>query len=116
MKIKKIIIIVLILLLVISISNMVFSKDVDISQFKGTKTDTSTMVEEKSNQIIGIIQVMAATSAVILLIYLGIRYMMAAPSERVDIKKSFAIYIVGAVCLFSTTGILQIIKNFAKNI
>lgn len=66
------------------------------------------------NYILGIAQVIGIAIAVIMLIVLAIKYISAAPSDKADIKKSATAYIVGAVVLFAASGIIQIIKNFAK--
>ena len=43
--------------------------------------------------------------------------MYSAPGDRAEIKKHAVVYIVGAVVLFASSGILGIIKDFAdKNV
>ena len=116
MNTKKMIISLLIVLLIMSISTIGFCKGINLNDFKGTDTNTSNKIVGQANQIIGIVQVVAVSIAVIMLIWLGIKYMSAAPSEKADIKKSALIYIVGAVLLFAATGILQIIRTFALTI
>ncbi len=67
--------------------------------------------------LLTIIQVVASGVAVIMIIVLAIKYMSAAPGDKADIKKSATVYIVGAIILFSGSGILAIIRKFAtKNI
>lgn len=63
-----------------------------------------------------IIQVAATGTAVIMLIILAIKYMSSAPSEKASIKNSAIQYVVGAVVLFSTAGILGIIRKFSGNV
>lgn len=116
MNTKKIIISLLIALFIISISTIGLCKGINLNDFKGIDTNTSNKIVGQANQIIGIVQVVAVSIAVIMLIWLGIKYMSAAPSEKADIKKSALIYIVGAVLLFAATGILQIIRTFALTI
>jgi len=71
-----------------------------------------TKVEALGNGIIGIIQIVGVAVGVIMLIILGVKYMTSASSEKADIKKKSIIYIVGAILVFSSTGILQLIKNY----
>lgn len=66
--------------------------------------------------ILVVVQVAATGTAVIMLIVLAIKYMGSAPSEKASIKNSAIQYIVGAVVLFSTAGILGIIRKFSGNI
>lgn len=53
--------------------------------------------------------------SIVMLLYIGIKYMLAAPSEKADLKKSLVIFVVGAVLVFAATTILDIITNFATN-
>ena len=73
--------------------------------------------KESAEKIVGalitIIQVVAFGAAVIMLMFLGIKYITASPDGKAEIKKSATQYIVGAVILFAATGILQIVKSFA---
>lgn len=63
-----------------------------------------------------ITQVIGVGVAIIMLIVLAIKYISASPGDKADIKKHAVVYVVGAIILFAASGILQIIKNFAKNI
>lgn len=114
-KAIKLIFSLIILVLIISLATSSFCYDP--SRLTGdTSSSTATSVKTQANKIIRIVQVIATATAVIILIWLGVKYMSAAPSERADIKKSATIYIVGAVLLFATTGILAIIQTFAGNL
>lgn len=76
-------------------------------------SNASTSVSNIIGNIIFIAQVIGSGVAVIMLIVLAIKYISAAPSEKAEIKKTVTIYVVGAVVLFASTGILQIVKTFA---
>ena len=115
---KNMKIIMSLLLLITIISLCTISLCVDPGGFKG-EVDTSQgagqAVSSLSNQIIGIIQIIGTAIAVVMLIWLAIKYISAAPSEKADIKKSATIYVVGAVLLFGAVGVLQIIRNFVTD-
>lgn len=66
------------------------------------------------NKVIGIIQVVGMTAAVIVLIIIGMKYVMASAQDRASIKQHLFIYIVGAVLLFAVTGVLEIVKTFSN--
>lgn len=66
--------------------------------------------------VITITRSVATGVAIIMLIVLAMKYMTAAPGDRADIKKHAVVYVVGAVVLFATSGILGIIANFADKI
>ena len=46
---------------------------------------------------------------------MAMKYMMASPDGKAEIKKTAAQYIVGAVILFGAAGILKIIQLLANN-
>lgn len=67
--------------------------------------------------ILSVIRVVGYGVSIIMLTYVGIKYMSAAPNEKADFKKSATSFIVGAIILFASTSILGIIADFAtKNI
>ena len=116
MNSKNIKIIMSLLLIITIISLSTISLCVDPGGFTGnvdTTKGAGEAVSTMSNQIIGIIQIIGTAIAVVMLIWLAIKYISAAPSEKADIKKSATIYVVGAVLLFGAVGVLQIIKNFS---
>ena len=64
---------------------------------------------------ITIFQIVGVGVALIMLIVLAMKYMLASAGDKADIKKHATVYIVGAVCLFAASGILGIIQNISKN-
>lgn len=83
-------------------------------------SEAGTNVESSVNDVMGILIIVAriigVTVAVGMLLVLAMKYMTAAPGEKAEIKKSAVVYIVGAIILFATTGILGIIGQFASGI
>lgn len=78
-----------------------------------TDNEAVSSVNTISGAVISIAKVICAGIAIIMLTVIAMKYMMAAPSEKADIKKHAVVYVVGAVIMFAATGILQIIQNFA---
>lgn len=101
-NVVKIITILLIALMIVGISNIVMAT-------------AEQQVSKIADVIIGVIQVIGVAVAIIMLVMLGIKYVSAAPSEKADIKKSAAIYVVGAVLLFAATFILGFVKNLVTD-
>ena len=62
---------------------------------------------------ITVIRIVGTGIAIIMITYVAIKYMSAAPQEKAEFKKSAVALIVGAVVLFAGTNILSIISNFA---
>lgn len=71
-------------------------------------------VEEIAGTAITVMQVVAIGVAIIMLIVLAMKYMTSAPDDKATIKKHAVVYVVGAIVMFSTTGILEIIRRLAS--
>lgn len=73
--------------------------------------------ERAMGTAIDTIRIVGTGTAIVMITYMGIKYMMAAPTEKAEFKKSASIYIVGAVLIFAATNILAVIIDFtSKNI
>lgn len=51
--------------------------------------------------------------AIVMLVVLAIKYMSSAPGDRATIKKHAVVYVVGALVMFASSGILGIIQQFS---
>ena len=87
---------------------------------KETENEEDSKIATSVKNILDIIaistRIIGVAVAIIMLITLGAKYMMAAPGDRADIKKSAIPFVVGAFILFSVSGILSIILKFSDNI
>lgn len=102
------------MMMIASLSTIVLGADyLDPSQVKPVDTDAAGKVQNIAGQILSIVQIVAISVAVIMLIVLAIKYISASPEGKADIKKSATLYVVGAVLLFGATGVLQAIKALA---
>lgn len=91
-----------------------FSKEINASwttQAKGDKLATST--QNVVGTIVNTIRIVGTGISIIMITYVAIKYMSAAPNEKAEFKKSATAYIVGAVVLFASSNILGVISNFA---
>jgi len=64
--------------------------------------------------ILDIVRVAAIGIGLIMITVLAMKYMMAAPEARAEIKGSAIRYILGAVIMFGSAGILTIVEQFAS--
>lgn len=122
-KVKKVIYIALLMMIILSIFTQIGVYAA--SDIMGTITNMSTADAGEGNSavtatknisgaVITIAKTVSAGVAIIMITVLAMKYMLAAPSEKADVKKHAVPYIVGAVIMFSVTGILTILQNFAK--
>ena len=67
------------------------------------------------NAVIGLIQVAGTGISMIMVTVLGIRYLMAAPNDKADVKKQITPLVIGAVILFAAVNLVDIIANMATD-
>lgn len=120
-NVRKILSVVLIAIIAITIlfsfTTMVNAADSDDGVFtapKGQTSEFTTWVVNKGGIVLGAFQAVGTTIAVVMLVWLGIKYIMASPDGKAEIKKQAFAYILGAVLLFGATAIIQVVKNVAK--
>lgn len=118
--VKKSIILTMIMLIVLSILISTCSLGVsktDIQGFSGSLANVSDAQNTVSNVLNGLIsatRIIGAAVAIIILIVIACKYIIASAGDRADIKKYAMNYIIGAVILFAATGILGIIQTFVN--
>ena len=78
------------------------------------KTEASNKASGILTTIVVGVKIVAVAVAIIMLLTVAMKYMIASPGERADIKKSAVIYVVGAFILFGITGIITLIQKFAS--
>ena len=79
-------------------------------------TDAASAVTTTANNIVGIVQVICYATAVIMLIYLGVKFITASPEAKADIKKSAIMYVIGAIIVFAAGTLLGVISNLSTNV
>ena len=86
-RILKITTILVIAMMLVSTVSAVFATGAAgvLGQLKGN-TGAATAVTKTANNIIGIVQVICYAAAVIMLIYLGIKFITASPEGKAEIK------------------------------
>ena len=89
-----------------------------ISNVEAASGDDTTngSVRSITGSLLAVFRIAAVGIALIMLVVVSIKYMSAAPEGKAEIKKHAVIYVVGAIVLFASAGILGIIESFAKNI
>ncbi len=113
---KKVLAIVVIVMLIISFGyNMVMAVDGGFitSNFSGADPDgdVSNAAGEILGGILAVVRVAGVTTAVVILMVIGIKYLIASAGDRADIKKYAVKYIIGALILFSASGLIGIAQG-----
>lgn len=116
-KIIKISTILIAILLVVLVTTVDASAMIDqIQDNINMNTSAAKSATSFGQKIIGAIQVIGVGIAVIMLLYIAIKYMIAAPSEKAEYKKTAISFSIGAVILFASTAILEVIKKLMENL
>ena len=123
MKIRKSVKVLLILLIsifVISVmQNLVFAVSTTdaitaMGNMEGADIEDGTgKLGNIINAVIGLIQVAGTGISMIMVTMLGIKYLLAAPSDKADVKKQIAPLVVGAIILFAAVNLVSIVATIA---
>ena len=107
---------IVILLNILMIFSQVNADNFDLGKYDGSKEGTITNpINNISKEAITVIRIIGAGVALIMIAFVAMKYMIAAPGERADLKKSSIQFVIGAVIVFAATNILTLIIDFVKS-
>jgi len=110
-SIKILSIVIMAVMLLMTLSNVVFASDITVPPIeKGKNTDMKD-VEDKIGNLLWIIQWGGIMVAVVIAMFIGIKYITAAPEGKAEIKKTIGFYVAGVVLLLSASAIVTAIKS-----
>lgn len=119
---KKIIssILIISVILILFNFNATYATDITdgtsvISAMEGSSDMSSSenSIGDIINTVIGLLQVAGTGIAVVVVSFLGIKYLLASPSEKADTKKSILPIVIGCVLLFGAVNLMAAISDFA---
>jgi TrbC/VIRB2 family. len=104
-------------LALLSMATFVFATVPDFEgMFTGDGGAVGTAVNRVGGNALVIVRTIGWMIAVGLLIWLGIKWVLASAQEKADLKKNMWNYVIGAVLIFGASSILPVIANFAATI
>ena len=116
-RILKIAVILAAIVAIVTISTVVNASGFVPTTGLSAKTGSGTnMVFNIGSTVLGIVQAVGYVVAVVILVWLGVKYIMASPDGKADIKKQAFAYILGAILLFAASTIVGIISSVANTI
>jgi len=128
-KILKIFVIIGIILAIVFINMPVFADTGSglVNYFDGkngvgdnaTQINTGegeTLIEKVIGPILSVIRIIAISLSIIVLTYLGIKYMSAAPQEKANIKNQLITFTIGAMLVVGTASVLKIVQETVTSI
>lgn len=111
-RIAKIATILMIIATIAMACGMVFASSISVPE--ATNGGVGAISGTVSN-VIGVVTYICYAASVILLVYLGIKFITSAPDAKADIKKMSITYVIGAVLVFAAGVILNVIRNLASS-
>ncbi len=83
----------------------------------GITIDTSaTALNTTMSKVVGLVKTIAVAFAIGMLLYVGIKYVMASANEKADLKKGSISYVIGAIIIFGATGLISIAQNLGTQV
>lgn len=114
--VTKIILLLLIALIIFSFISKVHAMstaDVIRNRFTGAVNPKGAdSIRKVLSVVLDVTRTVGAAVAIIILMVIGAKYIIASAGERADLKKYAVNYIIGALILFGASGILTMIKEF----
>lgn len=115
--IKLLIAFILISFLSIYVINISFCDYYDPGAFENPGSSKATDMVSKSAQVsIETARIVSGAIALIVLLVIAMKYMLASPGDKADIKKHAVAYVIGAFVLFSVTEIITILIEIGEKI
>lgn len=97
-----------IVFLLFTITNIAYA---DMNQIY---TRTYNPFSDSISIIIGAIQAVGMSVAVIMLTYIGIKYIWSSPDGKAELKQQLFPYFIGCVLLFGSSWLIGVIADFAN--
>ena len=116
-KIFKVIAIVLAIICIVSISSFVhadiisdMTSGISVSSPSGVSANKITGL---TSNILWVIQAIGITAGIIIIAYMGIKYITSSPDGKAEIKQYAVPFTIGALVFFGATGIVSMLKTMA---
>lgn len=114
-KIIKIVSILVLVLYLLMIFNCSFA--VTVTKFSGKEnidqSDEGKAIAKITSSVLRVIRDAGIAIALVILTVISIKYLLAAPGERADIKQNIITYVIGAMVFLGASGIVSILYNFS---
>ena len=117
-QVKIISIVLVIMMALMAVSNVVLAAPDLSGDIKDMASGSGNKPQEVLNlgkTIVTIMQTVGIVVAVVVLLILGIKYMMGSAEEKAEYKKTMIPYLVGAILIFASTTIVNVVYNIANS-
>lgn len=112
---KKFISILLTVMLLVAMSIPVFASTT-VGPITSLKAPGSNGITRAGSKALGYVQWFGYALAIGMIIYIGIKYMMASANEKADLKKGAINYVIGAVLVAGASAIVGVLSSIGTSI
>lgn len=115
--IKSILIIILALIIVIAPMQATFATRINPGDYEANelKKEDIGPFEALAGKIAGLVQIVGTIVSVGVLMLIGIRYVISSAEEKAEYKERLLPYFIGAVILFASANLVNIIYTMFKS-
>lgn len=79
-------------------------------------SSTSQTIKTTGQTILGAMEVVATGISIVMLIGIAIKYIISAPDERAEYKKTTVSFVIGAVVIFAAPRIASLVMKMSQNV
>ncbi len=109
-KMKKAVSVLLTISMILTMTSYVFAQQPITDLGKAPNTTLNRI----TSNVLGYVQFFGYAIAVGMLLYIGIKYMMASANEKADLKKGSINYVIGAVIVAAAATIVGMFKEIGE--
>ena len=113
---KLISILFIIIILTVFCSSVVLADPVKAMGGGITNPASGGVLNKVAGQVLKLVQVIGIGVAVIMIVIIAIKFMMAAPAEKADVKKQLVGYTIGVIIIVAVVGLLQIFASMGAQV
>lgn len=112
-KIFSVLLVIMLLISVINVGAEASTADTIKSTFGGGTSGPGREPATKIlSAVLSVVRTVGAAVAIVVLMTIGAKYIIASAGDRADIKKYAMNYVIGAIILLGASGILSVVKSF----
>lgn len=113
---KKLISVVLTIITLMLMSTMVFATEAILGEIPSQGELEDAGIKTMIANVLGIVKMFATACAIGMLLYVGIKYTMAAANEKAELKNSSIKYLAGAIIVFAAASIFTVIETLLLDV
>ena len=110
------ILVIIIILAIFCASAVLASSPEEIIQAVGKPTADNGFLNTAAGKVLGVIQIIGAIAATVMILVIAIKFMTAAPAEKGEVKNQLIGYTIGVIILVALIGILQVVASIGNQI